>query len=84
MNRRPGRAARHGTIDGLVVTGVIELALGALTGWPMAVAVSRPEDLPGPESAGDPNGLAAQARPRKRPRTRSRRPQPMRGVARSR
>jgi hypothetical protein len=35
--------ARH--IDGLVVAGVTELALGALTGWPMALAVSRPDDL---------------------------------------
>ncbi|QEC48773.1 hypothetical protein FSW04_15130 [Baekduia soli] len=33
-------------IDGLVVSGLTELALGALTGWPMAVAVSRPHDLP--------------------------------------
>jgi hypothetical protein len=33
-------------IDGLVVAGVTELALGALTGWPMALAVSRPDDLP--------------------------------------
>src|SRR4051794_5876134 len=33
-------------IDGLVVSGLTELALGALTGWPMAVAVSRPQDLP--------------------------------------
>lgn len=33
-------------IDALVVAGLTELALGALTGWPMAVAVSRPQDLP--------------------------------------
>jgi hypothetical protein len=32
-------------IDGLVVSGLTELALGALTGWPMAIAVSRPQDL---------------------------------------
>jgi hypothetical protein len=32
-------------IDGLVVSGLTELALGALTGWPMALAVSRPQDL---------------------------------------
>src|SRR4051794_30923996 len=32
-------------IDGLVVSGLTELALGALTGWLMAVAVSRPQDL---------------------------------------
>jgi hypothetical protein len=32
-------------VDGLVVAGLTELALGALTGWAMAVAVSRPEDL---------------------------------------
>lgn len=33
-------------IDGLVVSGLTELAMGALMGWPMALAVSRPEDLP--------------------------------------
>jgi hypothetical protein len=33
-------------VNGLVVAGLTELALGALTGWPMAIAVSRPEDLP--------------------------------------
>ncbi|MFL5844447.1 MAG: hypothetical protein ACJ762_07110 [Solirubrobacteraceae bacterium] len=27
------------------MSGLTELALGALTGWPMSVAVSRPEDL---------------------------------------
>jgi hypothetical protein len=32
-------------IPGLVVAGLGELALGALTGWPMALAVSRPDDL---------------------------------------
>lgn len=32
-------------IDALVVSGLTELALGALTGRLMAVAVSRPEDL---------------------------------------
>jgi hypothetical protein len=32
-------------MEGLVVAGVSELALGALTGWPMALAVSRPQDL---------------------------------------
>ena len=41
MSRRDTQA-----IDGLVVSGLTELALGALTGWPMAMAVSRPEDLP--------------------------------------
>jgi hypothetical protein len=41
MNRK-----RTPEIDGLVVSGLTELALGAITGWPMAVAVSRPEDLP--------------------------------------
>ena len=35
-----------GEVDGLVVSGLTELALGALTGWPMALAVSRPDDLP--------------------------------------
>lgn len=40
------RKTPHRDVDGLVVSGLTELALGALTGWPMAVAVSRPEDLP--------------------------------------
>jgi hypothetical protein len=35
----------HPPMDGLVVAGLTELALGALTGWPMALAVSRPDDL---------------------------------------
>ncbi len=39
MNDSPPRTS------GLVVAGLGELALGALTGWPMALAVSRPEDL---------------------------------------
>ena len=40
------RNTDHRSVDGLVVSGLTELALGALTGWPMAIAVSRPEDLP--------------------------------------
>jgi hypothetical protein len=32
-------------VDGLVVSGLTELAVGALAGWPMALAVSRPDDL---------------------------------------
>jgi hypothetical protein len=32
-------------VNGLVVAGLTELALGALTGWPMALSVSSPEDL---------------------------------------
>lgn len=32
-------------VNGLVVAGLTELALGALTGWPMALAVTRPDDL---------------------------------------
>lgn len=36
---------RAAPIDGLVVSGLTELAVGALTGWPMALAVSRPDDL---------------------------------------
>jgi hypothetical protein len=36
---------RQEKIDGLVVAGLTELAMGALTGWPMALAVSRPDDL---------------------------------------
>lgn len=37
---------RKQDVDALVVSGLTELALGAVTGWPMAIAVSRPEDLP--------------------------------------
>jgi hypothetical protein len=32
-------------VNGLVVCGLTELALGALTGWPMALSVARPGDL---------------------------------------
>jgi hypothetical protein len=32
-------------VDGLIVSGLTELALGALTGWPMALATTRPDDL---------------------------------------
>jgi hypothetical protein len=39
------RRRKRTTIDGLVVSGLTELAMGALTGWPMALAVSRPDDL---------------------------------------
>ena len=39
-------STREQRVDGLVVSGLTELALGALTGWPMALAVSRPHDLP--------------------------------------
>jgi hypothetical protein len=31
------------TIDGLVLSGLAELALGALTGWPYALAISDPQ-----------------------------------------
>lgn len=46
MTKLRRRKPAQGNVDGLVVSGLTELALGALTGWPMAVAVSRPEDLP--------------------------------------
>jgi hypothetical protein len=36
---------RDPRMEGLVVAGLTELALGALTGWPMSLAVSRPQDL---------------------------------------
>ena len=39
------RSRQEAAVDGLIVAGLTELALGALTGWPMAIAVSRPEDL---------------------------------------
>ena len=41
----PLRKRKKDRIDGLVVSGLTEVALGALTGWPMALAVSRPDDL---------------------------------------
>jgi hypothetical protein len=46
-NRKPPRPRPRddAAVEGLVVTGLTELALGALTGWPIAVAVSRPQDL---------------------------------------
>jgi hypothetical protein len=34
--------ARGAAIDGLVLSGLAELALGALTGWPYAVAIADP------------------------------------------
>lgn len=36
---------RQPRMDGMVVAGLTELALGALIGWPMSLAVSRPDDL---------------------------------------
>lgn len=39
------RRSKRPPIDGMVVAGLTELAMGALTGWPMALAVSRPGDL---------------------------------------
>jgi len=45
-NRKQSPRSRgEAAVDGLVVAGLTELALGALTGWPMAIAVSRPQDL---------------------------------------
>ncbi len=46
MTQPPWRKAPEREVDGLVVSGLTELALGALTGWPMAIAVNRPDDLP--------------------------------------
>src|SRR3954469_23210519 len=45
---KPSRRSRREApaVDGLVLSDLTELALGALTGWPMAIAVSRPQDLP--------------------------------------
>ena len=44
--RRPRRREPSGaTINGLVLSGLTELALGALAGWPMALSVTRPDDL---------------------------------------
>lgn len=37
------RVRKPAPIDGLVVSGLTELALGALTGWPYALAVTDPD-----------------------------------------
>jgi hypothetical protein len=46
MRRRPARRAQardtQAALDGLVVSGLAELALGALTGWPYALAIADP------------------------------------------
>lgn len=34
---------RERPVDGLVVSGLAELALGALTGWPYAIAIANPQ-----------------------------------------
>lgn len=39
-SKAPARAA---AVDGLVVSGLAELALGALTGWPYALAITDPQ-----------------------------------------
>jgi hypothetical protein len=44
-SKQSPRSRDEVAVNGLVVAGLTELALGALTGWPMAVAVSRPDDL---------------------------------------
>jgi hypothetical protein len=41
--RRRVAAPEAPAIDGLVVSGLAELALGALTGWPYALAIADPE-----------------------------------------
>jgi hypothetical protein len=51
QNSKHLRSRDEAAVDGLVVAGLTELALGALTGWPMAIAVSRPEDLASSASA---------------------------------
>jgi hypothetical protein len=43
--RLRGQEPRSAPINGLVVSGLTELALGALTGWAMALSVTQPEDL---------------------------------------
>ena len=42
---QPQRTDEATPINGLVVSGLTELAVGAMTGWAMSLAVSRPEDL---------------------------------------
>jgi hypothetical protein len=41
--RRTRRGAEPPHVDGLVVSGLAELALGALTGWPYALAIADEE-----------------------------------------
>ena len=41
--RRRRRRRAQPPVDGLVVSGLAELALGALTGWPYAIAIADPE-----------------------------------------
>ena len=43
--RRASRKTASTEVNGMVVAGLTELALGALTGWPMALSVTRPDDL---------------------------------------
>jgi len=45
IRTRPQRTDKATPINGLVVSGLTELALGALTGWAMSLAVTEPEDL---------------------------------------
>jgi len=40
--RKSQARAHGGALDGLVVSGLAELALGALTGWPYALAIANP------------------------------------------
>lgn len=42
MSRHGRRARDEAPIDGLVLSGLAELALGALTGWPYAIAIADP------------------------------------------
>jgi len=42
LRGRPEPPARSAAIDGLVLSGLTELALGALTGWPYALAIADP------------------------------------------
>jgi len=44
-SKQSPRSSDEVAVDGLVVAGLTELALGAFTGWSMPVAASRPEDL---------------------------------------
>jgi hypothetical protein len=41
--RRRGRRPEPPPVDGLVLSGLAELAVGALTGWPYAIAIADPE-----------------------------------------
>jgi hypothetical protein len=45
IRAQPQRTDEAAPINGLVVSGLTELALGAVLGWALSLAVTKPEDL---------------------------------------